>query len=688
MITEIYIGTDRLDLYEDENIVITSKVANIQDVDKIQTDFGLDINIPASHRNNKILNHWYDSSSIGGFDNRVKQPGKISIGGGDFRYGSFNIANCTIKNGVPSNYNLNYVGNLISLKDKLDNDKLNELDFSHLEFEYNVNNVINKLENEDSPLISTLFSDKQLIYDSSNGTTQTEKLSNIYLSNSSNGINWYDLKFSLKCIAIIEAIESKYDIVFSRGFLSSIAFDKLYLLLSGDSENDDDNDVLYTEIITLDDVRIDNLAHYPDTVSTTNGNTTLYNTVLASDEKLRITVRDAIGEKNYNLVIKQNDVELYRFDNLKGYFRTYIDNVLVTNLTFFIESKSIIYYDCEIARKKGNTDLTIERISHFFSYNNLDYSIYNNMPDMTCIDFLDGIFKVFKNVAIPDPNGDIYLDTLQDYYKKGNLIEIENFIDISSISVLTPKEYSDFFYTFEDPSTILAIEYNKTSTDGYGNLREYILDDNGNAIDGESKEIKVSFEQIIYERIVDVDGQGDPGVQYGLLADEEVSPTDISAHIHYVENLSTLPIKITDANTSLSVTTANCPSHTLGLNEPLYSTVFGQELNEYTLDVITNTLYSNYHKNTIEKITNKRTRYYKINAKNVPVRLINSIKLNDVLKIKNEYFRIDKMDVNIITRDIVFYLFNDTNLESYRQPITMDRNDITFDNGSITFDLI
>src|SRR5690606_38767028 len=67
--------------------------------------------------------------------------------------------------------------------------------------------------------------------------TQTENLANIsYLGGDDAGVLWNDLRPSIKLIKIIEAIESKYDIEFTRDFFGTSEFTKLFLWLNPDKE--------------------------------------------------------------------------------------------------------------------------------------------------------------------------------------------------------------------------------------------------------------------------------------------------------------------------------------------------------------------------------------------------------------------------------------------------------------------
>ena len=52
---QIYIGNVKLDLFEDENISLTSSIQNSKDIGKIFTDFTQSFSVPASATNNKIF---------------------------------------------------------------------------------------------------------------------------------------------------------------------------------------------------------------------------------------------------------------------------------------------------------------------------------------------------------------------------------------------------------------------------------------------------------------------------------------------------------------------------------------------------------------------------------------------------------------------------------------------------------
>jgi hypothetical protein len=61
---DIYIGNNRLDLFDDEEITINLSIQNYKELDKIFTDFTQSFTIPATGRNNEIFAHYYRTDVV------------------------------------------------------------------------------------------------------------------------------------------------------------------------------------------------------------------------------------------------------------------------------------------------------------------------------------------------------------------------------------------------------------------------------------------------------------------------------------------------------------------------------------------------------------------------------------------------------------------------------------------------
>ena len=117
MITKIYIGEKQLSLFQEENMSVNSSVASIDDITANTTDFTKTFTVPASAENNKLFRHYYNVDVEDGFDARVRRDGRIELDGGLFRIGKFSLIKASLKGGVPSNYTIQFIGNLIDMKD-------------------------------------------------------------------------------------------------------------------------------------------------------------------------------------------------------------------------------------------------------------------------------------------------------------------------------------------------------------------------------------------------------------------------------------------------------------------------------------------------------------------------------------------------------------------------------------------
>lgn len=130
------------EMFRDETISITSKIQDVKEPDKIFTDFTQAFNIPASKENNKILQHWYNSSIEDGFDYRIKKDAILEVSYTPFRRGKVQLKKVVLKNGIPFSYNIIFYGNTVNLKDVMDEDELQQLDYlDNYNHDYNAGNV-------------------------------------------------------------------------------------------------------------------------------------------------------------------------------------------------------------------------------------------------------------------------------------------------------------------------------------------------------------------------------------------------------------------------------------------------------------------------------------------------------------------------------------------------------------------
>jgi hypothetical protein len=646
---KIYIENDLLDLFQDESIELNSSIANVNDISKNTTDYAKSFTVPASSINNRIFKHYYDANIDNAFDARIKQNGRIELDGMPFRTGKIQLEKVILKKGVPYSYSINFVGNLVSLKDKLGNDELSILDLSEFDHDYNSATVKGLLQNT-GDVIYTLFVKKQLYYKTPDTQPNTDKLSNIAY-NSSGGLDWNLLKPSLRLIKIIEAIESKYTISFSRDFFGSIEFQNLYLWINNNSNliEKANNE------IRINFTNTGTIAPPIGEINVLEDYVTIFNRGV---KRAYVTITPSAGYENvvYSIERRINDGSAGFFTNLQGIRTADWRSDDGQKHSYYVSSNSEFKFTSKLELKSQTNPPQSASFPEQTLLSN--FVIANNLPKIKIIDFLKGLFSMFKLVVISDDNENLYIDTINNYYARGKVWNISRYVKTDTLEVSRGNLLNEISFKFKEPTTILNKQFKTLTGQAYGDEETKLTDTglpDGKPLEGTALTIELPFEQIVYERLPDT------YIMYASIIDENLSPVNPAPHIFY--NLSVnhpeYPIGyINDVGAKeLLNTKINTAFHSVDAAEPQFNLTFGSEFNEWNNIASENTLYSNHYKDYVESIFNIKRRNFKYSAV-LPLRILLQLQLNDILEIKGNYYRIDNFNLNLLTRDVQLNLIN------------------------------
>jgi len=668
MRVDIYIGGDKLDLFADENIEVVSSVADIEDITKNTTDYTKTFTVPSSRSNDILFKHWYNATVDNSFDARVKVDGRIELDGMLFRLGKFRLTKVSVKKGDPSSYTINFWGNLVSLKDVLGKDELSDLDLSAYDHAYNSTNVFIGLSTTagvNNGILYNLLAKKQYYYNSDiTDTFMSDELANIAWGDGSgsNGVAWNDLRASIKLIKIIEAIEADYNLTFSRDFFGRTEFDNLRLWLNNSkgegvgvtSQMVDFDDNISGSFMNL----TTNIGTYPEAdlfwvfqlkvIPEASYQSVEYN-LKSFKDGVQVGSNDYTGTKTNEIAVSQGSFDLYYEISSEVEFKYTVE---FTQANFSGPTSRVVYE----ATGSQNT-ITSEFI------------ISNNIPKIKTIDFLIGLFKMFKLVVIPQNDGGLYVNTFNDYYADGQVYDVTKYIDNDSYDVSRGNILNEINFLYSEPQTILNKVFEENTRVAYGDAEIQLTDlqdaqgnEIGTPLDGDKLEFTLPFEQILYERLTDQNDTELTNIQYGAIIDDSLTPVNPKPVIFYniYQSYGSKPIGfITDQGVKqqLSVN-INTPSHTIGFESSNFSTVFDSEFSTWGGERINNTLYTNYHEDYILSIFNIRKRNFNYKAKNLPLRIMLALELNDLLKIRDTFYRINKFTSNLLTGEVSLDLIN------------------------------
>lgn len=132
----------KADMNASESITIKDAIKKSKDVGKVFTSYTNPFSLPASKSNNIIFKRFSNNKVYEGFDPRRKYGAKIQLNGVDFKKGYIKLNKVSLKDNLPNKYDVQFFGELASLKDTLSETKLRDLSgLAKYSFPFNYTNV-------------------------------------------------------------------------------------------------------------------------------------------------------------------------------------------------------------------------------------------------------------------------------------------------------------------------------------------------------------------------------------------------------------------------------------------------------------------------------------------------------------------------------------------------------------------
>jgi hypothetical protein len=665
---QLYIEGQRVDLFDDESVVLTQTIQNVKDVQKVFTDYSKTFTLPATKENNKIFKHYYNNSITNGFDGRGRVDATLELNHLKFRKGKIKLEGVDLRNNVPHTYKVRFTGNTVTLKDLLGEDKLGALsDLNSNTLVYNAANVKTKLKANPatSDIIAPLITHtKQLYYEAN---THGEGTSNLWYESGSgtshhHGVSWDDLKYAIRVDTIIQAIETNYGISFSNDFFNSSNTPYYNLFMWLHRKKGYVESPTATEVESL--VNTWTTTSIGQTLSLMSNTSTLYIGGTPSRyTKLDLKLRTTSGF-SYSVSVQLNGNEIYNSGSVTGNLDITKDNIGTSqgNYNVIIQSAQNITFS-EVTWNIGYR-LLVESFNTYtsasFSHTNaFDFIITQQIPEIKCIDFLTGIFKMFNLTSYIDNDTDeVIVKTLDDFYSDGVSYDITEFVDRNKSSVNVALPFKEITFEHGDTKTFLASKHSQLYNNTWGKI-EYTSGEN---LDGKIYKVKTPFSHMLYERLIDLDTDALTTVQYGWYVDDNQSPYYGKPLLFYPILQNTTSISFLDTTSSHSeVTQYNIPSNSVALSSSTskYNINFNNEINEYTLDnTFTNTLFQAYHSDYISDVFDVTNRLTKVTAY-LPLRILLNYTLADRFNISGTTYKINSIKTNMLTGKSDLELLND-----------------------------
>lgn len=660
---ELYIGSNRLDTYKDEDISITLNIQNIKDISKLFVDFTQNFSVPASAANNKAFKHYYNADVSGGFQASLRQDATLFLNKELFREGTIELLGVNLEQGKASSYEVVFFSAGVNLKDLFGEDELTSLDLSAYDHAYDGAVIRGAMEgttplhsgNIIYPLISPV---DDWFYDSASSTHDDNDIA-YHTSNDTHGLNYYELKPAIKLSKIVDAIEAKYGITFTSTFFSDSKFTDLFMWChrrEGYMFKDQENGftaqkVDYTSATGLFDATTD--------LYTNNTFITSliwkYSITSTNDYQVHwyINGQYVMSRQHSGSV---TDQEVYLNAWLKGGDK--IQMRFSPPIDWGGETITITASNISGRPSENAADVFTATTSTSQSFTT-DVIVADQMPEQKVYDFITGLLKMFNLVIEPTSRTKFLVEPLDDWYALGTNHDITQYTDTTSLKVTKPELYKRISLKYQESDTYEMRNHRLTNGGvGYGDIRADFT------FDGGELTAQNAFEIMRYQKLDDL-SNGVTNFLVGKSIDKEGDPYIGVPVIFYSPstlNITTYPIGFLD-ETGRTTTASNQVYLCANINNRVAASVtqmltYGLEVDPLHEQSFVQTLYNQFWEDYITDLYSESRRVYSLKAR-LPTKVLTALRLNDKLDISGRRYIINQVKVNLTTNEATLELLND-----------------------------
>lgn len=694
----------QLDLFQDEKVELNLNVKNINDISKIITDFSQPFTIPTTPTNNRLFQYWYDADVDGNFNANVRVDAYIEINSLPFRYGSLQLDSCKLKRLLPYSYSVTFFGAGVNLSDKFGDDFLSGLDTSEFDHEYNQTAVLNAMQGD-------TINGGDIYYPLINARTYMTFGDNsaIDINHNGNNIVYRDFKPAIREIRLIEAIESKYNITFSRDFFDRSIFYNKFLWChkeAGQMRTSSDSQLVNFTTNTAEIATGSGWGSvaYPYDFATDKifvrwqGFPSLVNNPFYGNVNKRIKIKLKVittSVNNYRVELYDNGVLFEEFTDLNG-----TTTVTLYNKTIQ-EDNADHDFTVKVSAIEGNITFTTESgISYESSLSGYDrfiiitspsqttsnsiVKIREQLPEMKVKEYFTSLVNQFNLIIRPISVDEYFIDTLDNWYSKGKAYDISGLVDIENIEVKKPSVKKKIDFLYQKTDTILGKQYFENNQLSYGDLKAVYN------IQGDELKIESQFENLLFMRFVDSSTSVVTDIQGGFAVDKNNNPVKGKAISFYrngfesSDNIHVNAVPLTPIWHTATEDNYTFEQVTNSLN-------FGADNSSFFYAPIDTSLYYNFWRTYIEDLYNKKTRVLSLKCK-LPVRILQGLELKDRFIVGDYKYKISSLKVDLTNGDAELEIFSDLSnpIDSVDNiiPLTADTTEYTADTTLLTADMV
>ena len=676
-----------LDLFNDEEIVVTKEIDDIRNIDSKNSGYSKSFSLPSSKNNNQFFEHFYSLDDSGNWNPYEKAKAILIAEGVEVFNGFLKIDDVVLKDNH-SIYNVTLFEELADLKTSIEGKTIGDLGWGGFAHNYTKANIVASI-NGNLQLLDGTTTDV-FKYPMVNWIGDFDgNISNIFLNNFSDAFRpWVKIKY------LFDKIFSDAGFSYSSTFLNSTKFSKLYMdwnfgedfLMWGGGENDQGLFKVDTEVKTdntgqqipasnvsavVDFDSIEQLQGSQNNTSDFFSLTTDTYTATEDNQQVKVNVNGYVQAlSDFGNTI---EVQMIHNSSVDGclpsqFFQQnapWVNNSFTepdgTNYqfglslsmgfsaTFTLNQGETI--QIKIRRYGGGTPIvyTVGLLRTQFRVNGGEIFVPSTIQSRTSIkqfDLIKGLTQMFNLVMIPDESNSSHLkiEPASDYYGSGQTLDWTEKMDVKEMTIMPHEVAREYRFKMQHDDKDFNLDaYKSENPKEYG---EHIKRHNFDVI---SEEIEV-HENVLF------------APTFMQLVSNELLPCIYGKKEGEFINIENKPRilydngqRIINAYQSNSENGAAFNNIEIGYfapfndQEPDSDTLqvdYGQSLTQSLGGLLPfKTLFYQYYLKILQQLTEKQSRILKAKV-NLQPSDIYTFKFSDTIFFENQLYRVNKIDYN------------------------------------------
>jgi hypothetical protein len=697
-----------VDLFQDESIQLNRQIKDYSKIDTVFTDFSQNFTIPATESNNKIFQNYFDENVLlQSWNQNFALTGEIYIHGLPVFTGEIELLEVKFKDGLPSSYNIVFYGTSKTLLVNWGEKTLPEIDWSN--YSHTISNALAISSWTGGILGGSIIWD---LKDYGYGYRYCKKSGGVsYDIGVQNTINYKGLRPSILLKDMIENIFTAEGFSLGGTLLSRPEFEYLYVTpqeapgsyfdrINGNNygnfeANDSAPQNIFRPTSTLNTwfaLPVGNTVITGNTSGAWNNATYTYTCPETGQYRFGLTIT------NYTPLVAPTftptlGVKVTVNGKTKGFYQNKTAAQWTSGGQQFCNFLRLSKGDVVQFIYNTPVDAVVDgSIACLVSppTSQVLVDMARVMPEIKVSEFFNSVLQMFNAVLVPSKTYNFELHNIEDWYALGQNVEYTQFIDFKNLTHKKMPVPSSITMKHKEGEALPQTFFKTTYKRNFGDVTFRPDVD----FSDEPIEFETVFQVNPITLIQEVDTSGNmisnTDIEMPFIVNSESQGVDQKLILFYNGRNTNIKMVANSFYVGTTLITQYPPSSPFsGYTTNSYSTAFGLEASLIG-NMPKNSMYWMYWNRYLSRLYSSRSRIVIVDAV-IPVGVWLNMKLNDNVAISGNYYKIQKIQYDLLSQKAVIELITYPNVSNLEITTTVGKKPtfttlVATDNGKTFID--